>query len=176
MLQLDDDMVSQRCKHGWKSLSFVLKSCIHPLVINPLVGLEQSSLGQPVYSPDQHQAPDLECVNQGCRNVTSGQFILWQMSVRWPSSATPSPYLVAHCSIDNSHSMNGKTRKGKSHTDICACCPYTEGSGEGRETMSAFLFIFSKLINHYDITITNTTVTVVGLLLWIIATVWHSYI
>lgn len=40
---------------------------------------------------------------------------------RGQSRATPSPFLVSHCPIDNSHSMNGMTQRGNS----CAPMPVT---------------------------------------------------
>lgn len=67
------------------------------------------------------------------------------------SSMTPYPYLVAHCPIDNSHSMNGMTKRVNSRAGICACLPCMEDSGEGRQTMTGFLLIFSPSMNHVNI-------------------------
>lgn len=50
------------------------------------------------------------------------------------SSTSPSPYLVTHCPIDNSHSMNGMTKRGNSCAGTCACLPCMEDSREGRQT------------------------------------------
>ena len=53
----------------------------------------------------------------------SSRAILYSNKCLWDEAkhATPSPYLVAHCAIDNSRSMNGKKRRGNSRADICPC-------------------------------------------------------
>lgn len=68
---------------------------------------------------------------------------------RGQSCATPSPFLVSHCPIDNSHSMNGMTERGNSSTGICHQC--LEDSCEGKHTMTGFLLMFSTSTNHESI-------------------------
>lgn len=143
-------IVSQR----WKWQSFLLKSRIQRLVINPLVGFSKSSFDQPllILTRSALGAGSWVCKPGVPKCQAEPIYTLTSVSEMGLSSATPSPYLVAHCPIDNSQSMNGMTRIGDSQADICACSPCMEGTGEGTETMTGLLLIFPVPINHCNIT------------------------
>ena len=128
----------------------MLKSRIHPLVINPAVGLARSSCDKPRKILTR-SAPGARSYvwKPGVRKCDAGPiYTLTSVSEMGPTSATPFPYLVANCPIDNSHSMNGMTGRGNSGGDVCACSPCMEDSREGRGTMAVLRLIFSLQIDQ----------------------------
>lgn len=69
------------------ALSVVLKSCVHPPLVNPYAALFQIFFGQPLYSPDQHRAPDLECIIRGTEKW--GRTHLYSDKSLWAGTASP---------------------------------------------------------------------------------------
>ena len=115
-------LVSQKCKF------------IHPLVINPQ-WLRYFRLGQScsLLTRSAPGAGSWVWETRGVEVCTSGHFIPWQASARQARLCGPLSILGSPVPIDNSHSMNGVTRRRNSRADICASRPSMEGSNEDRD-------------------------------------------